>query len=363
MNKIYKICFILLISIISFLYIFIFAIKKNISLSLKNKEELLELKKYYLKKIVEIENVIKIKYYKTNYFFNEDTKINYNTNLDLFCQFINSVFQLADDIINIVKVNITGISFDMFTYKRNDAVSTQITKRGYWELSETNNLLSSLEYYNKKMKLSNNDISVLDIGANIGWFSIVLGKKGYNIMSFEPSKTNYYILKRNYCLNPEINITIINKALDIKDENCSLYHWKGNRGNGNLVCNPKNKAMNESQFIIEKIEITRLSYYIPYLIDKNLALIKIDIEGGEGHAIESGIDLIIKYHIPFIFLEFTPRLLKSKGTDPKLFLELFENNGYKISIKDFLSKDYCQIEELMKKDQINIYIVYTKFLD
>ena len=90
MNKIYKICSILLISIISFLYIFIFAIKKN------------------------------------------------NTNLDLFCQFINSVFQLADDIINIVKVNITGISFDMFTYKRNDAVSTQITKRGYWELSDTN---------------------------------------------------------------------------------------------------------------------------------------------------------------------------------------------------------------------------------
>ena len=270
---------------------------------------------------------------------------------------------MADDIINMVKVNITGIKFDMFTYKGNDEVSSQITKRGSWELSGTNNLLSSLEYYIKKMQLSNNDIYVVDIGANIGWFSIILGKKGYNIMSFEPSKMNYYILKRNYCLNQEINITIINKALDIKDENCFLYHWRGNRGNAILLCNSENKAMNESQYIIEKIEITRLSYYIPYLINKNLALIKIDIEGAEGHALESGIDLIIKYHIPFIFLEFTPRLLESKGTNPKLFLELFENNGYKISIKDFLSKDYCQIEELIKKEQINIYIVYTKFLD
>ena len=50
-----------------------------------------------------------------------------------------------------------------------------------------------------------------------------------------------------------------------------------------------------------EIFLTRLSNYIPFLIGKNLALIKIDIEGSEGKALESGIELITKYHIPFIF--------------------------------------------------------------
>jgi hypothetical protein len=99
------------------------------------------------------------------------------------------------------------------------------------------------------------------------------------------------------------------------------------------------------------------------LTSKNVALIKLDVEGSEGKAIEGGIDLIVKYHVPFIFIEWTPRQLILKGTDPKLFLQIFENNGYKISTKDFLSKQYCHIEELLNVHKINIYIVYTKFLE
>ena len=73
--------------------------------------------------------------------------------------------------------------------------------------------------------------------------------------------------------------------------------------------------------------------------------------------------IIIKYHIPFIFMEWTPDLMKVKGSDPKLFLEMLENNGYKISIKDFLSKQFSSMEQLLKEKEINIYIIYTKFLE
>ena len=93
-----------------------------------------------------------------------------------------------------------------------------------------------------------------------------------------------------------------------------------------------------------------------------MSIIKLDIEGSEGKAIEGGIDLIIKYHVPLIFIEWTPGLLRLKGTDPKTFLLIFENNGYRISTKDFLSKKYCALEELLNAHKINIYIVYTKFL-
>ena len=49
-------------------------------------------------------------------------------------------------------------------------------------------------------------------------------------------------------------------------------------------------------------------------------MIKIDIKGAEGKAFENGIDLIKKYHVPFIYLEFSPLLLRNKNTDPQLFI-------------------------------------------
>ena len=69
-------------------------------------------------------------------------------------------------------------------------------------------------------------------------------------------------------------------------------------------------------------------------------MIKIDIEGAEGKAFESGIELIAKYHIPFIFTEFTPRLLEKYSSNSKAFLEIFINNGYKINIFNFFEKKF-----------------------
>ena len=158
-----------------------------------------------------------------------------------------------------------------------------------------------------------------------------------------------------------MNIIIINLGLDSEKKNCILYHPLKNIGNAYIF--PDTYKFNKSDYIQENIKLTKLKYYIPFLKYKNLALIKLDIEGSEGNAIEGGIDLIIEYHIPFILLEFSPRLLKLKGTDPKIFLEMFENNGYKISKKDFLSREYCSINELLKENQKNIYIVYVKFFE
>ena len=87
-----------------------------------------------------------------------------------------------------------------------------------------------------------------------------------------------------------------------------------------------------------------------------------DIEGSEGKAIESGIELITKYHIPFIFTEFNANYLKMQGTDPKSFLESFEKNGYKFSIIDFLSNKFVSIDSLLKLSIENLYIIYYEFL-
>ena len=305
-----------------------------------------------------------------NYFQNEEndkifTEMDRQKHIkqqNLFCQNqINNNNTKIEDKIKMVNIKFSNSNFDMFIYKSNDFLSNAISGSGSWETNETNNLLSLLDYYSRKKNIERNDIYVLDIGANIGWYTFILGNKGYNIISFEPSTTNYYILNKNYCLNNNTNIILINKGLDIEETNISIYHPLINIGNA-ISSNDAHNS-NIKNYIKEEIILTKLENYIPYLVNKNLALMKLDIEGSEGKAIESGKELITKYHIPFIFMEWTPKALKLKGTDPELFLKLFINNGYKISKKDFLSGEYCSFDEIINVAAINLYIIYTNFLE
>ena len=321
-----------------------------------------------LKILLKKDNNTSLNHY--NYFLNEEndkifTEMDRQKHIkqqNLFCQNqINNNNTKIEDKIKMVNIKFSNSNFDMFIYKSNDFLSNAISGSGSWETKETNNLLSLLDYYSRKKNIERNDIYVLDIGANIGWYTFILGNKGYNIISFEPSTTNYYILNKNYCLNNNTNIILINKGLDIEETNISIYHPLINIGNA-ISSNDAHNS-NIKNYIKEEIILTKLEKYIPYLVNKNLALMKLDIEGSEGKAIESGKELITKYHIPFIFMEWTPKALKLKGTDPELFLKLFINNGYKISKKDFLSGEYCSFDEIINVAAINLYIIYTNFLE
>ena len=321
-----------------------------------------------LKILLKKDNNTSLNHY--NYFQNEEndkifTEMDRQKHIkqqNLFCQNqINNNNTKIEDKIKMVNIKFSNSNFDMFIYKSNDFLSNAISGSGSWETKETNNLLSLLDYYSRKKNIKRNDIYVLDIGANIGWYTFILGNKGYNIISFEPSTTNYYILNKNYCLNNNTNIILINKGLDIEETNISIYHPLINIGNA-ISSNDAHNS-NIKNYIKEEIILTKLENYIPYLVNKNLALMKLDIEGSEGKAIESGKELITKYHIPFIFMEWTPKALKLKGTDPELFLKLFINNGYKISKKDFLSGEYCSFDEIINVEVINLYIIYTNFLE
>ena len=359
-----------LVHLLFAIYLIIFdkRLEQNTLMIIQNNKYFLRIKNELSKKISIINNLL------TRIDNNTFKNINNNSNFDeikimIFMEYQSNFCKnqhiynnsLIEDNIKTVNINYNDIVFEMFVYKNDDYVSKIISDSGKWEPYETQSLLSSLSYYTKKKNILENDVYILDIGANIGWYSLILGKNGFNIISFEPSKINYYILLKNYCLNKDISMTIINRGLDIEEKNSTIYHPLINLGNA-IVFHNESK-INKSNFYKEEIKLTRLSNYIEYLKDKNLALIKLDIEGYEEKAIKGGIDLIIKYHIPFIFMEFQPNLLKKQGADPRTFLEIFEKNGYKISEKDFFSKKYSSIDNLIQIVATNIYIVYTKFID
>lgn len=111
--------------------------------------------------------------------FNESIKQKYLYQQQFFCE--NKIISnntLIESEIKSVKVKFNNKTFDMFVYKKNDIVSSELSNKGYWEYYEAKSILHSLLYYSKKMNITPKDIYILDIGANIGWYSLILGKNG-----------------------------------------------------------------------------------------------------------------------------------------------------------------------------------------
>ena len=295
--------------------------------------------------------------------FDENLKNKIIQNQGHFCK-SNDLFRRPDldTVIKTTQKKFENVSFSMYVYSSNDFISNKILKDGSWEKEISINFLKCLKYYSEKMKLSKNQVTVLDIGANLGWYSYLLGNAGYEIIAFEASHINDYILKKTFCLNQNVNVTLINKALGLEEQKCLLQHPSSNVGNAVILCGENINIGGDMQYI-EEIEFTRLSNYIPYLSNKNLALIKIDVEGSEGKVVKSGIDLITKYHIPFIYIEFTTDYLKMQGTNPRELLEIFKKNGYSISTIDFISKKYITIDKIVNVTSKDLYLVYSKFLE
>ena len=297
---------------------------------------------------------------------NESIIQQYITRQKNFCDYPDKFYnQQFEELIKLANFSFKNISYQMYVYKKSDKyMSNYIIKSGKYEPIPMSNFLDALKYYAEKNNIiKNEDIFMLDIGGNLGAYPSFLGKFGYSILTFEASPRNSYIINKNYChINRYSNIIIINKGLSNEEKTCNYYSQIDGIGNGIVLCNENEKKIKAFRFYFNKtfeIKLTKLSNFLPYLSNKNIALIKLDIEGGEGIVIEDAIELISKYHVPFVFSEFNPYLLQRHGTDPKKYIELFIKNGYKISYKGFLNVPYVNPKEFnYYRRNGDLYFIY-----
>ena len=326
--------------------------------SIKNKSS--NNNNYLLNKKSNLNSFEEFQYYD----FDESILLKYRQQQNEFCdKQVKYIRKEFEDIITTANVSYLSQFFQMYIYKKDDIVSLQISQMGSWEEDETNNLLTALTFYSSINKLKREEIYVLDIGSNIGWYTFFIAKYGYNILSFDPSYVNDYIIKKSYCLNRELNITIINKGLYSEEKICDLYVNTSNIGDGLVFCENQDNVTNLKR--TGAAVLTKLNNFASFLLRNNLGLIKIDTEGSEGKVIEGGIKLITKYHVPFIFLEFCPQNLMKHGTDPRKFLKKFTKSGYKIAWYNFFSDDYLSIDEIMERTgngSMNLYIVNSRII-
>ena len=77
------------------------------------------------------------------------------------------------------------------------------------------------------------------------------------------------------------------------------------------------------------------------LVSQDIDVIKIDVEGSELHAVNSGVRLFDHYRVGHIISEFSPTMIRQKRSDPFDYLKFFVSRGYVIRmVTDDLSDSY-----------------------
>ncbi len=170
-----------------------------------------------------------------------------------------------------------------------DSIVSRPLKIGnYWE--------SFLHKYFKQY--SNKQLNCLDVGANIGTHTVILSELFKNVYAFEPQKEVFEVLKLNIQENNCRNVTLYNFGLGEKEKSANMGFVDKNKSNnfGAIAVVDDNK-LKEGEQKGETIDIKTLDS----LNLKDIAFIKIDIEGYEYNAFLGGEQTIKKYRPVIIF--------------------------------------------------------------
>jgi FkbM family methyltransferase len=168
---------------------------------------------------------------------------------------------------------------------------------------------------------------VLDIGANIGLYSLALSRAvgpAGRVIAFEPDPDNATLLRRNLDVNGCANVTVVEDALGDESKDVKLYESDDNRG---ALSTSDVLGVGEEHAI--RVRMRRGDAVLAELgVQPRLA--KIDVEGAEPLVIAG-----LGARLPQILMfEFVPQLLRAAGRDPADFLHELRSAGYSLAAID-----------------------------
>jgi FkbM family methyltransferase len=146
-----------------------------------------------------------------------------------------------------------------------------------------------------------NDSVCLDIGANIGAISLVLGRlaRAGRVYAFEPGATNYQFLVDNIETNHLANIAPVNVGLLDRTTDVEFCYVESVAGCSFIPGNDVREG------VIERIHCVTLDQWV---IDERLTrldVVKLDAEGAEIAVLQGGSATIARFR-PALVIEFNP---------------------------------------------------------
>lgn len=164
----------------------------------------------------------------------------------------------------------------------------------------------------------NQDDCFIDVGANVGFYSLMASKRTSNILAIEASPKTFNILKKNIALN-DLTVNAINIGLSDKEETLMLSKEDGRNSGGQSFINAGIEGIEvKCQPLLKVLEKNNI---------KKIKLMKMDIEGFEYKVLKPFLINSAKSLYPkYIIVEFRKKEIESSTGNQ---IKLLEEYGYK----------------------------------
>ncbi|QXZ10878.1 FkbM family methyltransferase [Comamonas sp. Y33R10-2] len=222
---------------------------------------------------------------------------------------------------------VEGQGADYLVFAGRDLISNELFRNGVWEAHMLS--LARLFFQDQDAPL------VLDIGANLGAFSIPIAKElqaiGGQVLAFEPQRIVYYQLCANIFINRLDNCVAMQQALGSERKIIDIpevdYSINENIGAFSLQRNFREihgieSAMKVQTHTVPMIRLDELD------IHKSPCLIKIDVEGLEAEVLNGGRDFLRKHGYPPILFEAWNHAWFDQGREE--LMALMAELGYRV---------------------------------
>lgn len=196
---------------------------------------------------------------------------------------------------------------------------------------------------------------ILDIGANIGWYSLLFSKRlpQSKIYAFEPIQDTYKNLVTNINLNKSDNIFPFNMGLSEKRSFLTYYYFP----EGSVLASEKN-LINCPKAKQVTCQVDALDTFISTQRLDQLDFIKCDVEGAELSVIKGGLNTI-KNFLPILFIELFERWTLQFNYHPNDVIYLLKTIGYKCFLANKDRLDICPIYKETEEERLNFFFLHS----
>jgi FkbM family methyltransferase len=199
------------------------------------------------------------------------------------------------------RVNLVrGEGADYLLFSTDDLITNQIVKHGVWEAP----LIRTSDLFFQGVQKP----QAIDIGANLGSYSIPVGKSlmryGGSVHSFEPQRIIYYQLCANIFINRLDNVyahhVAVGSEVGYVNTPCVDYSRFKNIGTFSLI--EKHRAKSLHAFV-DRYERTKIITLDGFCLDAAATIIKLDVEGYEINVLKGARGFLEHSRFPPILLE------------------------------------------------------------
>jgi FkbM family methyltransferase len=188
---------------------------------------------------------------------------------------------------------------------------------------------------NKMHKLRHSSVpqgsTVLDIGANIGAYSVMAAYYGFKVHAFEPLEKNLALFRASLCANSQVldqsRVTIHESLVGDQEGSCSVYQAPHSNGLGVMCCGAAECAKLDKSMTFQKsMPITRLDSVLGTSVQGHIAFMKMDVEGAECQVLNGATKLLKP--------PFHPDMIQSEvqsginGCTAQEYLDRYADAGY-----------------------------------